>query len=250
VEGETCRTERGDLILTPNGTWHNHGNDGDKTMIWMDVLDTPIMEVMELVWIRHDYEEVDTESNSRQPNRKREQRNTMSDYSQRFYTSGGLLPQFVSHSRGSGQGTTPLFVYKGEETLRVLKSLRDHEGSAYDGIIIEFVNPATGKPVLPTLTYHAQLLRPSEATLPYRHTAGTVYCVTEGRGYTEVNGLRLDWEKNDVFVVPPYMWRKHVNLDSRADAVLYATSDAPLVRGMGQYRQQGMNEAGEVLDLN
>ena len=63
------------------------------------------MEVMELVWIWHDYEEMDTDLNSRQPNRKHKQSNTMSNYSQHFYTSGGHLPQFVTHSHGSGQGT-------------------------------------------------------------------------------------------------------------------------------------------------
>jgi hypothetical protein len=28
IEGERCEAARGDLILTPNGTWHGHGNDG------------------------------------------------------------------------------------------------------------------------------------------------------------------------------------------------------------------------------
>jgi gentisate 1,2-dioxygenase len=219
-------------------------------MIWMDILDTPIAEVMELVWMRHDYQEMVAESNSRQPSGVREQSNTMSGYSQRFYSSGGFLPQFVSHQRGTGEGNTPLFVYRGEETLRVLDRLRDHDGSPYHGIIIEFVNPATGKAVLPTMAYHAQMLRPDEKTLPYRHTASTVYCVMQGRGYTEVNGKRFYWDKNDVFVIPPFMWRKHVNLDPAGDAILYATSDAPLVRAMGQYREQGMDQGGTLVTLN
>ena len=247
VEGEKCRTEHGDLILTPSGTWHNHGNDGDRTMIWMDILDTPISEVMEIMWIRHDYDE---QEDAQGKNDMREQRNTMPDYSQRFYSSGGFLPQFVSHQRGSGQGTTPLFVYKGEETLRVLDRLRDHEGSPYEGIIIEFINPATGKSVLPTLSYYAQLLRPAEKTQTYRHTASTVYCVTEGQGYTEINGKRFDWERNDVFVVPPFMWRKHVNLDPKSDAILYSTSDAPLLKAMGQYKQQGQSSSGDLINLS
>src|SRR4029453_19165643 len=27
VEGERCEARRGDIILTPNGTWHDHGNE-------------------------------------------------------------------------------------------------------------------------------------------------------------------------------------------------------------------------------
>ena len=30
VEGERVTANRGDLILTPNGTWHDHGNDSDE----------------------------------------------------------------------------------------------------------------------------------------------------------------------------------------------------------------------------
>jgi len=151
VEGERCVTARGDLILTPNGTWHNHGNDGDRTMIWMDILDTPLMEVLDVVWIRHDYEEAADQSNSGRQVKKREQ-TAKSGLSHSLYGSGGFLPQFVSHQRGSGQNTSPLFVYKGEETCEVLNRLREQDGSPYDGIIIEFVNPANGKSVLPTLS--------------------------------------------------------------------------------------------------
>ena len=43
IEGERCEASRGDLILTPNGTWHDHGNDGDKPVIWIDMLDWPLM---------------------------------------------------------------------------------------------------------------------------------------------------------------------------------------------------------------
>jgi hypothetical protein len=34
VEGERCEARRGDLILTPNGTWHDHGNDSSTPWTW------------------------------------------------------------------------------------------------------------------------------------------------------------------------------------------------------------------------
>src|SRR5262249_9142694 len=39
VEGERCDAARGDLILTPNGTWHDHGNEATEPVIWIDMLD-------------------------------------------------------------------------------------------------------------------------------------------------------------------------------------------------------------------
>src|SRR5262245_51391337 len=53
VEGERCTATRGDLILTPNGTWHDHGNDADEPVIWIDTLDWPLMEFLDAAWVDH-----------------------------------------------------------------------------------------------------------------------------------------------------------------------------------------------------
>ena len=47
VEGDRCNMERGDLILTPSWTWHDHGNEGNEPMIWLDGLDTPLVRNLE-----------------------------------------------------------------------------------------------------------------------------------------------------------------------------------------------------------
>ena len=93
------------------------------------------------------------------------------------------------------------------------------------------------------------MLRPGEETLPYRHTASTIFWVKEGSGHTDVDGQRLEWEKNDFFVVPNHRWRQIVN-SGNGDAVLYSYTDAPLISKIGQYREQGKSKAGELIDLN
>jgi gentisate 1,2-dioxygenase len=47
VDGEKCPMQRGDLILTPTGLWHEHGHDGTEPVIWLDVLDLPLVYYME-----------------------------------------------------------------------------------------------------------------------------------------------------------------------------------------------------------
>jgi gentisate 1,2-dioxygenase len=46
VEGEKVMMERGDMVLTPSWEWHDHGNEGDRPMIWMDGLDLPLWQVL------------------------------------------------------------------------------------------------------------------------------------------------------------------------------------------------------------
>jgi gentisate 1,2-dioxygenase len=238
VEGERCIPCRGDLILTPAGTWHGHGNDDKTPVVWMDVLDWPFLEYLDVIWIRHDG-----------PGHGGNMLPPETDYSQRLYGAGGIVPRFLPETRGTGQGGTPMFHFRASEVRRTLASLRGEEGSAWDGILVEFVNPMNGRPVFPTLTYKAQLLRPCQETQPFRYTASTVYTVLEGRGYTDVNGKRLAWERNDILVVPANMWRRHVNLDAAADALLYLLTDEPLLKAIGQYRAQGHTAAGEVVDV-
>ena len=81
-----------------------------------------------------------------------------------------------------------------------------------------------------------------------RETASRLYVVLEGRGSTEVGKEQFDWEENDIFVLPNFLWRRHRNTGSK-DAVLYAVSDLPLLEKIGQYRAQGRAAGGKLVQL-
>jgi gentisate 1,2-dioxygenase len=57
VNGERLPMSPGDLVLTPNWSWHDHANDTDAPMIWLDGLDTPLVRMLEAGF----YEEYDQE---------------------------------------------------------------------------------------------------------------------------------------------------------------------------------------------
>jgi gentisate 1,2-dioxygenase len=242
IEGERCIAERGDLILTPNGTWHDHGNDDAKPVVWADILDFPLLEFLDCNWLDDHY------TGATLGNARAQAPNLKPGYSTNLYGQGGVLPSFVSHRRGFGQATTPMFHYRGVEVRKTLDALRGESGDPYEGISLRFVNPATGASVFPTLDYTAQLLRPGEDTRWKRETSNIFYIVLEGSGATEVAGQRFDWERNDLIVVPNFLWRRHLNTGA-GDAVLYAVSDAPLFEKIGQYRAQGRKPDGAVEDL-
>jgi gentisate 1,2-dioxygenase len=249
VEGEKLTMRRGDLILTPNGTWHDHGNDGTQAVIWVDVLDVPLVESLNATIFEFDYAEQDANSNTGEPVRRAVQTVRERDgHSSRLYAAGGLKPLFVSHRRGAS-GHSPMFVYRWEDTRRALLGLSDYPGSPYDAIILEYVDPTTGGSVMPTLSYRSQLLRAKSRTLPQRRMASTVYCVLEGEGYTEVEGTRLEWERNDVFAVPNWQWHAHGNTGSD-DALLYSVTDEPVLRKLGLYRAEGRAADGATVRLD
>src|SRR6266576_5416405 len=180
VEGERCECRRGDIVFTPNGTWHDHGNEDDEPMMWIDMLDWPLMEYLDCVWVDQDYVDA-TQSNA-----KSQPVVHADGHSTRLYGHGGMKPLFTSNQRGWGNDATPMLHYKGVDVLEALHKLRKEKGDPFEGIKMQFVNPTNGGPVFPSLDYCAQLLRPGEELLMKRETSSTFLVVMEGQGFTEI----------------------------------------------------------------
>jgi len=249
VAGEKLAMTRGDLVITPNGEWHDHGNDGDEPVFWIDILDAPLIEHLNGIMTEWDYFELDPASNSREPVKRTTQSvSRPGGYSDALFAGAGLVPRFGGEGR-LGRRFSPKYVYRAAEMRAAQERLRLQPGSPYDGIALEYVDPTTGAPVVPTLSFRSQLLRAGEATWPRRRTASTVYCVLEGRGATDVGEQRLEWSRNDIFVVPGWMWHHHCNGDVNADAVLYSVSDGPTLTKLGILRDQGKTPDGRIEEL-
>ncbi len=242
VEGERCECKRGDIIWTPNGTWHDHGNDSETPVMWIDMLDWPLLEYLDAAWVDMDYPDATGD------NAKVQKTVHTDGYSTRLYGAGGLKPNFVTHQRGWGQDPTPMIHFRGADVREALDRLRGEAGDPHEGISMQFVNPVTGRSIYPTMDYGAQLLRPGEETRLKRETSSSFVIVMDGEGYSEIGGKRFAWTKNDVMVMPNFLWRRHVNTGA-SDAVLYTVSDAALMRNIGQYRAQGRDAEGRVVQL-
>lgn len=236
VEGEKMAARRGDLVFTPNGTWHGHGNLDPDPIIWADTLDWPLLDFLGCVSVRGDTKSA-PDHGTPHP-----------EFSKRFYGRGGIRPLFEAHPRGTGQAVTPMFLYKGSDIRGALEDMRDYEGNPYEGVHVELVNPTNGTPIFPTLSYRASLLKNGQTTAPYRHSASQYFFVLEGSGKSVIDGQVFEWGKNDFFVVPSHCWRSHSNTGS-GDAILYSVTDAPVMERLGQYRSQGKLPSGQVVEL-
>ena len=186
----------GDLVLTPNWTWHDHANDTDAPMIWLDGLDTPLVRMLEAGF----YEEYHQET----------QAIGQADPSSRNTAPGVCGPP----GKAPAARYSPLWRYPMPKPARRWSGWPLSTGSPRrDHSRIH--QPATGGPVMPTIACHMQLLRPGERTQAHRHVCCTNYHVVEGAGYSMVGDQRLDWEDKDVFTVPTWTFVEHVNSGDR-----------------------------------
>jgi gentisate 1,2-dioxygenase len=225
VDGEKTYMDPGDFVTTPNWTWHDHGNESDQPMVWLDGLDVPFVQSIEASF----YEQYPED---------RHPVVSPDDLSQRLFGSGSLKPTWVKHNKVH----SPLLNYKFESTYAALKSMaEDSDGSPCDGVTVEYTNPVTGGPALATIACFAQILRPGERTKAHRHTGGTVYHVIQGKGYSIIGGVRFDWEAKDTFVAPSWIYHEHVG---ESESVLFSFNDTAVLQPLGLYREEALEESG------
>lgn len=220
VEGERFRLYPGDLILTPQWTYHDHTNDTAEPIIWLDGLDSPlVVGALDVLFLEQFPEPA--------------QPITRPD-GWTLAQSGLARPVRHGGTPGSLTAYYPWSIIGPE-----LERLAATEGSPYDGVVLEYANPFTGGPTMPTIGCRLQLLRPGERTRRHRHTSCSICHVVRGQGTTMVGDTRLEWSKGDVFVVPNWSWHGHENGSGSEDAVLFSMTDIPIYQAFGLYREQG-----------
>lgn len=229
VDGHKMTLGRNDFVLTPNGTWHEHGVSEEGTIcIWQDGLDIPLMNALEA-----NFYEVHPDLNQAV--------SFPVDDSTATWAGAGLRPAGETWTKRY----SPLLKYEWAPTYEALQRYaKTTAGSPFDGVHMEYVNPATGGPVMPTIGASMQLLRPGERTLAHRQVGNFVYQCAKGEGYSIINGQRFDWRERDIFVVPAWMYHEHANASDRDDACLFSFNDLPVMRALGLYREEALGENG------
>jgi gentisate 1,2-dioxygenase len=246
VDGEDITFGPGDMVLTPNDTWHNHGTVGNEQALNLSVLDLPLVETLNAVHFEHDYKEME---NGKLVAKKRQTARFSSDYSQRIYGYGGLLPRFAGKDRGAGY-SSPMFVYRWGMVRELFERHKDHDGDPYDALMIEYIDPTSGAPVFKTITFFMQMLRPGERTLPVRQTASLLVAPFEGKGHSIIDGKRYDWNQFDTLAVPGGSWLEHKNDSDRDPLFLFVASDEPTLKKLDLYKKWGRNAAGDNVRIS
>jgi gentisate 1,2-dioxygenase len=221
VNGEAIPMLPGDLVLTPNWTWHDHANDSDTPMIWLDGLDSPLVSMLEAGFREQYPAEVQTP------------REDM-DITHIKWGAGSLRPAWETVA----DDHSPLWRYPWTQTKAALDRIAAVEsGSPHDGVILEYTSPRDGGPAMPTIACYVQVLKPGQHTEPHRHTPSTVYHVIEGQGATIVDGERLSWDEKDIFSVPGWARHEHINESATQPAYLFSFTDEPVHRKLRLYRE-------------
>lgn len=215
VDGQKMVMEDGDLILTPQGCWHEHAHEGDENMVWIDGLDVPFIQGLQQI-------SFDSYKPGRLPVNE---------------TVDPAIFSGLTRPIGNDTPHAPLLHYHWRDTYSSLQRVARMPGNVFDGAALEFVNPEGG-PTLPTMSCRVQMLRPNEKTKSHRHTSTSIYHAFQGSGTTVINGEKFEWHKGDTFIVPLWAWHEHANASADAEAILFSMHDEPILKAFGLYREE------------
>lgn len=218
VEGEPFPMERGDLITTPNWSWHDHVS-GETPTIWLDGAVAPLI--------------VNFAIGFAEPHQTARQ----SESRPKRWSSHQFGAVRAKHPEFSRTAFRPPYRYPWAETRAALDALAEGPGDPFDAVTVGFADPITGGPTLPTAGCELTMLRGGEKTRAHRHTHAAIYHVFEGEGETEINGETFAWRTGDTFVVPSWAWHAHRN-PGKGEAVLFVLTDEPVMASLGFLRAQ------------
>lgn len=221
VEGERYPMNEGDLVLTPAGLWHDHQHDGDRPMTWLDGLDISLVNALHAMYF-------EPYPQDQQPVR------ALHDQSLREFGSGIMRP---AHAAPAG-AASPLFVYPWERAHAALRAFSGTTPDPVDDYVLEYRNPVTGGPALPTLGLSLQWLRPGMHGKAHRHTGSALYYVVRGEGASTIAGARHEWCAGDFLAIPPWAWHEHENRSARDEAILFVLDDLPAMKALALYREE------------
>lgn len=206
VDGEKCPMRRGDLIFTPTGLWHEHGHDGTEPVIWLDVLDLPLVYYMEASY------HINGERQAVVPGQGDKQ-----------YARGGVVP---THVFERSKKAYPMLRYAWTDAKVALEAMA-LDNAALEAVQVTYVNPETGGDAENILGFYALMLRPGQTLrLPARSPA-QVFHVIEGS------------VEADTCCTPGYEAVMLKNLRADKPTFIFIADESPLHRKLGVYENRG-----------
>ena len=226
VDGERATMHPGDFIITPSWTWHDHGNETDEPVVWLDGLDIPTIRFFDAGFAQNDDSKVQKVT--------RPEGTSLATYGH------NMAPLRRDAPYGA---TSPIFSYPYARTREALHQLeRDAPVDEWDGVKLRYVNPATGGSPMPTMATFMQRLPAGFHGKAYRQTDGAVFSVVEGTGSVQISRgdatHTFHFGPRDHFVVPSWHTAR---FDSQAGCVLFSFSDRPVHQALGIHKEERLS---------
>jgi gentisate 1,2-dioxygenase len=196
VDGKESAMEEGDLVLTPGWCWHEHVHRGQRPVIWLDGLNSPLHRYLGTAAF--------------QPGPPPSLPETAPDAS---FAHAGLVPAEAAFPH------SPVFRYPyAAASAAVALAPKAKDGARR----VRYSNPTTGGPAMVLMDHQLMQLDAGASTIPFKSTANTICAVVEGHGETRAGDQAFAWGPKDIFTLPQGNWITHRGGARTARLFLYS----------------------------
>lgn len=220
LDGERIFMEKYDLILTPNWVWHDHGNETNEAMVWLDGLDIPLLKSLDASFAEH------------RPDRGacppgRAAGDTQKRWGRNLRPVRGVAPD---------RSANPLYTYPFKEWSGALAAMEASDAPhPHEGYRLEFRNPLDGGAVMSTISAFAQSVPAGFHTAPMRSTDGTIFVVVSGTGAMTIGDREFALSEGTVVVAPSWSTRR---IRAGTRLVLFSYSDRTVQEKLNLWREE------------
>jgi len=130
----------------------------------------------------------------------------------------------------------PLFHYPYSEWRPALDRLAEAgDTDPHLGHALEFLNPADGGSIMPTISAHVRLLPKGFATKVRRSTDASIFVVVDGSGRAWLDNEPMQLTQRDVIVVPSWT---ALRFEAEDTLVLFGYSDRACQEKLNLFREE------------
>ncbi|KAH7014173.1 RmlC-like cupin domain-containing protein [Microdochium trichocladiopsis] len=195
VEGKRMTLRRGDFVVTPTWHWHDHGNESDAPVVWLDALNLPVFTFLR-VHFAEGYHDPRYPSEPADPC---EWRFPWDEVETALNATAGTKNHAVHHYVSSRTGK-PLSATLGAQAERIAAG-SSSEASQSQCSFMYHVYEGKGRSTI----------------------------TTPATGET----VEYSWQARDTFVVPAWAKVQHFNDSEEEPAYLVAVHDRPMLENLG-----------------
>jgi gentisate 1,2-dioxygenase len=164
VDGIKLPMIAGDILLTPGGSMHSHFNESDACAYWIDILDVPLVHLLEPMFFEPSHEDVQTVDDS--PN-----------HHAFWFKEQDLFNGFQSFSVNNDANAEP---------LKIQTQILDSQSHILTQCLSYHHLPASG-------TWDIK-----------KSTVSRIFCIAEGSGSANLAGVEVQWKFGDVLALPSW----------------------------------------------
>jgi gentisate 1,2-dioxygenase len=228
VEGFKLPMSKGDLILTPNWTWHDHHNESDANTIWYDGLDVLVAYFIGAVFFQ---EMVDVTGQQYQTIARD------ADEITNAFGSGLLQRRKIFPDNIPTSDNTLLYYPYRKARQQLFDLSAASAGNAADGVLLEYVNPVSGGSTFPTMSASLRLVDGKSSLEAMHRTENVIFITLEGSLTVDLlDGRTFVTQAHDVTAIPSWIPYSIRNTASEP-AIVFSQSDRPVFQALGFYRE-------------